>query len=208
MTLRGILLALLALIALSAGVWWSLQAKQRPEVEALWLQQPRPLAQVELQDQHEGGFGSEQLQGQWTLLFMGYTSCPDICPTTMADLARLYPTLAIDNLQVVMLSVDPQRDEPQRLQNYVRFFHPDFKAVTGEHSQLHPFSQSLGLVYALVDSPTGGEYMVDHSADIVLINPLGELEAIFRPQGELGQLRTVPMAQLARELPLITSFSG
>ncbi|WP_298440652.1 SCO family protein [uncultured Ferrimonas sp.] len=213
MNLRVLLLAFAAVVALGAGVWWSLQTPPRPAVAALWLQQPRALAAVELVDQRNQAFGMEQLQGKWTLLFVGYTSCPDVCPTTMADLARLYPKLQSiqqgpQPLQIAMLSVDPQRDNLTRLSNYVRFFNDDFIALTGEHSQLHPFTQSLGLVYALVDSPSGSEYLVDHSADMVLINPQGQLEVIFRPQGEPGQVRTVSMAQLEHELPLIIHFAS
>ncbi|WP_028116465.1 SCO family protein [Ferrimonas senticii] len=209
MNLRTLLLVSAALIALLAGIGIAVLGQQRPSVEALWLKQPRPLVEVTLQDQLREPFGQAQLQGKWTLLFIGYTSCPDICPTTMADLARLYPKLAMDNLQVVMLSADPVRDTPDRLDEYIYHFEPSFKGVTGEHSQLYPFTQSLGLVYALVDSPTGGDYLVDHSADIVLINPQGQLEAIFRPQDlGPGQLRTVSMAQIERELPKIVDYQS
>ncbi|QIZ78395.1 SCO family protein [Ferrimonas lipolytica] len=212
MNLRTLLVLLAAIGALIVGVWVSWQQSQqiqpRPQVSALWLQQPRSLAAVTLTDNNGQPFGQQQLAGKWTLMFVGYTSCPDVCPTTMSDLARLYPRVAQLDLQVVLLSVDPQRDQPSKLNSYVQFFNPNFKAVTGPHTELYPFTQSLGLVYALVDSPSGSDYLVDHSADIVLINPQGQLEAIFRPQGELGQVRTVSMQDLAQDLPNITAYVG
>ncbi len=216
-TLLLMAMALLVAMGLAAGVTYYLADKglSRPEVQALWLQQPRPLAPVVLWDDQQQPFGTAQLQGHWTLLFMGYTSCPDICPMTLTDLAQAMPTLAREDLQVVMLSVDPERDDISTLHRYVNFFDPTFKAVTGEHSALHPFSQSLGLVYAMVTpEPTqASQYWVDHSADIVLINPDGQLEAVFRPTHPPfdplnPQIPTVSMAQLALELPLIIGHRG
>ncbi|MBY6187878.1 SCO family protein [Marinobacter hydrocarbonoclasticus] len=199
---------LLGLVAMVAGVSLSLQGPTpRPQVSALWLEQPRILPDFTLTDHRGQVFDRSRLEGQWSLIFVGYTSCPDVCPTTMSDLARVYPklenALGDDPVQVVLLSVDPARDDPKKLGQYVEFFRPGFVAVTAEHAQLYPFTQSLGLVYALVDNPNGGEYLVDHSADLVLINPEGAVEAFFRPTGELGTLRKVSMAQLEQDLPVI-----
>ncbi len=205
---------LLGLVALLAGVSLSMKGPApRPTVSALWLEQPRPLPEFALIDQQGQRFDRARLEGRWSLIFVGYTSCPDVCPTTMADLARVYPkleqALGADPVQVILLSVDPARDPPEKLGQYVEFFRPGFLAVTGDHAQLYPFTQSLGLVYALVDNPSGGEYLVDHSADLVLINPEGAIEAFFRPSGELGTLRKVSMAQLEQDLPVILdAYSG
>lgn len=205
---------LLGLVALMAGLSFSLQdVAPRPTVSALWLEQPRALPEFALTDHQGRPFDRARLEGRWSLIFVGYTSCPDVCPTTMSDLARVYPklerSLGDDPVQVILLSVDPARDAPEKLGQYVEFFRPGFQAVTGDHAQLYPFTQSLGLVYALVDNPNGGEYLVDHSADLVLINPRGEIEAFFRPTGELGTLRKVSMAQLEHDLPVIVeAYSG
>lgn len=207
-------IVLLGLVALVAGLSLSLKGPApRPEVSALWLEQARPLPEFSLTDHNGQPFDRARLEGQWSLFFVGYTSCPDVCPTTMSDLARVYPKLekrlGKKPVQVVLLSVDPGRDDPEKLGQYVEFFRPGFMAVTGEHAQLFPFTQSLGLVYALVDNPNGGEYLVDHSADLVLINPEGAIEAFFRPSGELGTLRKVSMAQLEQDLPVIIgAYSG
>ncbi|GAA4894796.1 SCO family protein [Ferrimonas pelagia] len=217
MTLRWQWIILAGALALAAGVGVALQApSERPLVSALWLQTPRPLVPFELSDHSTGRFTNAQLQGRWTLLFLGYTSCPDVCPTTMADLARAYNGLknvmTSAPLQVVLMSVDPGRDSLDKLASYVRFFDPDFTAITGEHGQLYQLSQSLGLVYALVDNPNGDgsgeDYLVDHAADIVLINPDGELEAIFRPEGGVGEIRRVSMDRLTADYPVITGQFG
>ncbi|SHI02944.1 SCO family protein [Ferrimonas marina] len=201
-------------LALAAGVGLSLngQADERPLVSALWYEQARPLPEVELKDHSGGVFTNKQFKGRWTLMFLGYTSCPDVCPTTMADLARAYPKLQVhltkSPLQVVLMSVDPGRDSQQKLADYVGFFNPEFYAITGEHSQLYKLSQSLGLMYVLVDNPnpdgTGEDYLVDHSADIVLINPEGAVEAVFRPEGGVGEIRKVSMNRLMEDYPVIT----
>ncbi|MBY5994033.1 SCO family protein [Ferrimonas balearica] len=201
-------IVLFGIVALVAGLSLGLQGPApRPQVSALWLEHPRPLPEFTLTDHRGERFDRSRLEGQWSLIFVGYTSCPDVCPTTMADLARVYPkleaSLEADAVQVVLLSVDPGRDSPEKLGQYVEFFRPGFQAVTGEHAQLYPFTQALGLVYALVDNPNGGEYLVDHSADLVLINPQGQVEAFFRPAGELGTIRKVSMAQVAADLPVI-----
>ncbi|GAA5192945.1 SCO family protein [Ferrimonas gelatinilytica] len=218
MTLRWQWLILVGLLALAAGLGVALQreAPARPLVSALWLENPRPLPPFELVSQSKGQFTNEQLEGRWTLLFMGFTACPDVCPTTLSDLARVYDTLRVElteaPLQVVLMSVDPGRDSPDRLASYIRFFNPEFKAITGDHGQLYQLSQALGLVYQLVDNPNGDgsgeDYLVDHSADIVLINPDGELEAIFRPEGGVGEIRRVSMARLKADYPVITTYRG
>ncbi|SDK15539.1 protein SCO1/2 [Ferrimonas sediminum] len=196
-----------AAVALLAGLFLAWSGQQPPRVSALWLPEPRELVAFELTDDLGQPYGNDSLRGHWTLLFMGFTSCPDVCPSTMARLASAYPPLAQQlNLQVVLMSVDPQRDSSDRLHQYVGYFNPAFRAVTGEHSQLFALSRSLGLMYAMVDSDGADGYSVDHSADIVLINPQGQLEAIFRPQGGVGALRLVSMAHLKADLPAIARF--
>ena len=129
-------------------------------------------------------FSNDDLTGKWTLFFIGYTSCPDVCPTTLAELDRIYPTLTAapyEDIQVVFVSVDPNRDKAEQLAEYVNYFNPAFIGVTSDHKQLWPFAQSLGLIYAIIDQgETEQSYMVDHSASIVLVNPNGDHHASFQ----------------------------
>ncbi len=128
-------------------------------------------------------FDNQDLLNKWTLFFIGYTYCPDICPTTLADIDRIYPELTrppYNNIQIVFVSVDPNRDKADHLAEYVNYFNPDFKGVTSTHQQLFPFAQDLGLVYSIVDQELDQYYLIDHSASLVLINPQGEHHATFQ----------------------------
>ena len=129
-------------------------------------------------------FTNQDLQGKWTLFFIGYTFCPDICPTTLAHLDSVYPKLTAqpyNEIQIVFVSVDPNRDKAEELAEYVHYFNSEFIGVTSTHKQLWPFAQNLGLIYSIVDQEVANhDYFVDHSASIVLINPEGEHHASFQ----------------------------
>lgn len=130
-------------------------------------------------------FSNKNLSEHWTLFFIGYTFCPDICPTTLADLDRVYPALSkspYDNIQIVFVSVDPNRDKANNLAEYVNYFNANFLGTTSTHEKLFPFAQDLGLVYSIVEEGDSKDayYLVDHSASLVLINPQGEHKATFK----------------------------
>ena len=130
-------------------------------------------------------FSNKNLQQHWSLLFIGYTFCPDICPTTLADLDRVYPELVkppFENIQIVFVSVDPNRDKANNLAEYVNYFNANFIGTTSTHDQLFPFAQDLGLVYSIVEEGDSDDayYLVDHSASLVLVNPKGEHQATFK----------------------------
>jgi protein SCO1/2 len=130
-------------------------------------------------------FTNKNLLDHWTLFFIGYTYCPDVCPTTLADLDRVYPELSkppYNNIQVVFVSVDPNRDKANNLAEYVNYFNPNFIGTTSTHDQLFPFAQNLGLVYSIVEAGDSDDeyYFVDHSASLVLVNPDGEHQATFK----------------------------
>ncbi len=143
----------------------------------------KPLSPFSLTDQFGQPFDNSRLAGKWSLIFLGYTSCPDVCPTTMAKLSAAYPSLnEAGNVQVIFLSVDPARDTLERLKQYSAFYHPEFIAATGEHKALLPFTRELGMVYTMVGE--GADYQVDHSASIVVISTKGEKYAVFKPKSD------------------------
>lgn len=161
------------------------------------LTQPRLLPPFSLVD-HEGQpFGPERLQGRWTVVFSGFTHCPDLCPNTLALLAQAERRLgdAAGRMQVLFVSVDPQRDTPEVLAGYVRYFSPGFVGVTGSAAQLDALMQALGLGYALGDTSQPG-YSVDHSASLVLIDPQGRVAGYLT---EARQVETL-VADLRRVL--------
>ncbi len=145
----------------------------------------------ELVDYNGEPFTPEDLQGKWSLLFFGFTYCPDICPTTMALLNRFYQQQQegdyAEDLQVVMVSVDPARDTPEKLHEYVRFFNQDFIGVTGEFLQLHQFATQLNIPFKK-EPGAGEDYLVEHSGNIAIINPEGHYIGFFRAPHELAKL--------------------
>jgi protein SCO1/2 len=181
----------LAAAALTAGLWVGLGVGRPPspagpaQVEgATVLPAPRPLTGFSLVDQAGRPFGLERLKGQWSLLFFGYTHCPDICPMTLATLKQVRERLAAvpgvaGATRVVFVSVDPDRDTPGQIQAYLAHFGPEFVGVTGEEGQLQAFTRQLGVFYARAAPAVGDGYAVDHTASILLVDAEARLRAIL-----------------------------
>ena len=135
-------------------------------------------------------FGRARFEGSWSLVFFGFTYCPDICPTTMAQLddfvGRLEESEARDT-RVVMVSVDPARDTVEQLARYVPFFNPDFIGVTGDFLDIHRFATALNTPFRKVPGQ-GDDYLVDHSANVALINPRGDYHGFFKAPLDLGKM--------------------
>ena len=136
-------------------------------------------------------FSREDLTGHWSLLFFGYTHCPDVCPTTMAVLAQASKIAEADkNIfpQVIFISVDPERDKVEMLTEYVKYFDKDFIAVTGNEKLIKALTLQMSVVYMKMpvdnnSAATTAEsgYLIDHSAALLLLNPEGKLVAFFNP---------------------------
>lgn len=208
--------AALLVAALAAGLFGYQQLQKPAEFShVLIYPQPRDLKQFELTDHQGNKLNRQALHGHWTLAFVGYTFCPDICPMTIAMLSGSYAELskvlpAGQSLKLWFVSVDPKRDTVAQLGNYVGYFEqPALTGVTAGHDQLFPFVRELGLMYAISTS-TEDDYLVDHSASIVLINPQGRLVALFKPEMSAG-LNSVPVvtkAQLLRDFaPVLAEVS-
>ena len=210
---QKLLLTLVAALALVVGVgmawWFTTQSTENQTPQYLQtFPQPRQLAEVTLVNQHGETVTNELFKGHWSLLFLGYTFCPDVCPTTMAALGKIYPELkniSTDSpIQVVFVSVDPKRDTPERLASYVEYFNPEFVALTGEHKMLFPFARSLGLMYAIAESTDNPNYLVDHSASVVVVDPNGLAIGRFKPEYNPGELAVSDSVQILTDMPVIT----
>ena len=152
---------------------------------------PRNIGEFDLVDHHGNPFNPGRLEGQWTLVFFGFTHCPDICPTTMTFLNTFLESLEgteAQDPQVVMVSVDPARDTVQQLADYVPYFNPDFTGVTGEFLDIHRFATKLNTPFRKV-MDEDGSYQVDHSSNIVLINPRGDYHGFFRAPLDLAKMK-------------------
>ena len=155
------------------------------------LDTPRNFGELNLVDHHGQPFTNERLKGKWTLIFFGFTYCPDVCPTTMSFLndfiGQLQGTEAEDT-EVVMVSVDPARDTVAQLASYVPYFNPDFTGVTGEFLDIHRFATALNTPFRKVPGQ-GENYQVDHSTNVVLINPRGDYHGFFKAPLDMAKMK-------------------
>lgn len=157
-----------------------------PEIHGILLGEPKPLVTFALEDMNGKPFTDQSFLDQWSLVFFGFTACPDICPTTLSmlnqviDIIKATPGIPVP--KVIFVSVDPERDTPERLKQYVEHFNMNFLGVTGNQTQLTNFSRQLGVVYEKVyPSKDNTEYSIDHSGSIALINRRGAIQAYFTP---------------------------
>jgi len=184
-----VLAVLVGLISAMAGIsmWRVMQGPPQPSNAALLtLPEPRVIADFALVDDQGEPFSLDNLRGRWSLIFFGFTHCPDVCPSTLYDLKQIHEKLgrmdsdAASGRQVLFVSVDPERDTPEKLQQYVDYFHPDFIGVTGAQEQLAPLTMQLGIAYRIEEHESGStQYNVDHSVSILLTDPQGRLRGVF-----------------------------
>jgi len=181
------------LAAMLGGTWLAAvyrengsQAVFLPDRVMTLFPAPKPLAAFAFTDQENRAFDLSRLKGKWSFLFFGYTHCPDICPTTLATLARVREDLAkgaagAKDVQFVFISVDPNRDTAGRLRQYVTFFDATFLGVTGDNAQLANLAGQLGAAYQVEVRPATENYPVYHTAAVFLVDPRARYHAVFAP---------------------------
>jgi protein SCO1/2 len=174
-----VLSAILLAVAVGAGIALVERAAEPPVLTAgTALPEPRELPAFELVDQAGRPFDVERLEGRWSLLFTGFTHCPDVCPTTVALMADLNRRVARQDVQFVFVSVDPERDTPEAVARYLAHFDPALLGATGARAEMERLTAGLGL--GQVRNPgAGDEYTVDHSTAFVLIDPDARLAGYF-----------------------------
>jgi protein SCO1/2 len=154
------------------------------------LPQSRSLPSLALTDQNGQALQVDQLKDQWSLLFFGYTFCPDICPATLAQLRQLQgmlPAEAKDRLRVVLVTVDPHRDTPEQLKKYLGFFDPAFLGLTGSQEDLQKLAAAVSIPYIPADT-SQENYTVDHSGNLVIIGPDGTQRGFIRAPLHIDKL--------------------
>ena len=204
---RNIFLMILAVALLTASALWLVQptgapkANLAPNRHASMLIYPTPKQLAPFHLVFAGGekFSADSLIGKWSVLFFGFTNCPDICPTTLSDMESLRRKFSTRDqfppMQWIFVSVDPERDTAEKLRAYVDFFSKDIRAATGSIEALTRFSSNLGAVFAKdisTQSPDG--YSIQHSGTLFLTDPQGRLVAMIRPPFD--------WAKIATDLPL------
>lgn len=165
--------------------------EQAAELGFYRFDQPRVISSFDLVDQNGDHVGLENLRGQWSLLFFGFTYCPDICPTTMGVLNRAVQRMEKDP-QVVLVSVDPERDRPEQMKNYINAFNPEFEGYTGTHAEITKLATQVNVAFGKVPGREPGTYTVDHSASIVVVDPEGRYAGFIKtPHNEMNIKRIV-----------------
>ena len=180
--LSWLLVAIAALCAALAGFWLAreLDSSAPQLASGTWLMRPRTVADFQLTDDGGHPFTARNLQGKPSLVFFGFTHCPDVCPTTLAKLHQVKKDAGITGLQVLFVTVDPQRDSPATVGVYAHAFDPDFIGLTGDPKSIEDVTKAFGVAALRVDLP-GGDYTMDHSAAVFLVNAGGEIVGIFTP---------------------------
>lgn len=174
--LKKLVVGLLALLVTT-------QVFASEKVDSL-LPHPKAINAFALTDINGKPFTEKSLQGHWSLLFFGFTHCAMVCPTSMTALKQTYEQLQQDHAalpEVVFISVDPERDNLQQIKRYVHTFNPNFTGATGSQAQLAALSNQMGVLYMKVTQPNAKaqDYSIDHTGSILVVNPKGELAAIF-----------------------------
>lgn len=190
---------LVALIALVVGLTVYRVLDREPPADPtrmldagiILLPQSRPVPVLSLTDQDGEAVQTDELQGKWTLLFFGYTFCPDICPATLAELRQLrsgLPEAVRERLQPVLVSVDPHRDTPEQLGKYLKFFGEGFIGLTGSLGDIQALANGVGIPFIPGDT-SRENYTVDHSGNLVIIGPDGRQRGFIRAPLKVDKLR-------------------
>src|SRR5690606_950732 len=190
---------LVALIALVVGLTVYRVLDREPQADPtrmldagiILLPQSRPVPVLSLTDQDGEAVQTDELQGKWTLLFFGYTFCPDICPATLAELRQLrsgLPEAVRERLQPVLVSVDPHRDTPEQLGKYLKFFGEGFISLTGSLDDIQALANGVGIPFIPGDT-SRENYTVDHSGNLVIIGPDGRQRGFIRAPLKVDKLR-------------------
>jgi protein SCO1/2 len=189
----SIMITTVALAAMLAGVWLAeiyrehdSRAMLLPDQVITLFPDPKPLTAFALTDHRNRVFDLASLKGKWSFLFFGFTHCPDVCPTTLAVLARARDNIAkntvgADDIQFVFISVDPNRDTASKLRQYVDYFDTTFLGVTGDDAQIGNLAGQLGAAYQVAITPGVENYPVYHSAAVFLLDPRARYHAVFTP---------------------------
>ena len=185
MTRQSIKMGLLVtgLVALAAvlGVLVAMQRQEpEPGISGMLWPEPKTLGSFSVIDHENNPFTPADLRGKWSLLFFGFTHCPDICPVTLAVMDKTHGRLdRTRDVQFVFVTVDPERDTPERLKQYITSFNPEFIGLGGSAQQVAGLTGQVGLPYFRDKTETGDDYLIDHGASLFMVDPLGRLVGIF-----------------------------
>ena len=208
MAARPLRIGILAIVAFAAGLvlaraFWSAPSPPPQAERGTIFPSPRALPALELTDHDGRPLAPDRFTDRWTLVFFGFTNCPDICPTTLATLAQVKRQLADlpaeEQPGVLLVSVDPERDDPERLAAYVKFFDASFVGATGSKQAVADAAAAFGVPFAKVSLPEGG-YTMDHGSGVFVVGPTGGIVAYLSGRHDA--------AITARDYRKVVEFAG
>ncbi len=193
----SLVVGLIALLACAMGAYFATRqaTAEVPDIQGFLWPDPVILHDFTLLEAHGGVFDAARLDGHWTLLFFGFTHCPDVCPTTLNTLKTVRSALrdvpAFDaHAQILFVSVDPARDTPAVLRQYVDYFDPHLLAATAAPDELNALTRQLGVLYSKVETDKPSVYSFDHTAAILLIGPARQFLGVFSPPHHAAEIET------------------
>jgi protein SCO1/2 len=193
----ALLFTVTTVLALAAGYWAAAYLLNREtslaDLQATHFREARALQPFALVDHTGKAFTNEALKGHWSFVFFGYTHCPDVCPTTLSTLNSVATRLRdqAEPVSYIFISVDPERDTPDKMGRFVSYFNADFIGVTGSTGAISELTRQLGVIAARVENEADAEnYLVDHTASILLIDPDGHFHALFSPPLKVADIVT------------------
>jgi len=210
----SIMITSVALAAILAGAWLADVYRERdsramllPDQVITLFPDPKPLTAFALTDDKNRVFDLARLKGKWSFVFFGFTHCPDVCPTTLAVLARARENIAkntvgAEDIQFVFVSVDPNRDTAGKLRQYVEYFDATFLGVTGDNAQIANLAGQLGAAYEVAITPGVEDYPVYHTAAVFLLDPQARYHGVFTPPHDAEAISK--RFKVVRELEALT----
>lgn len=163
-----------------------LDPKEMVSNGAIMFSTPREISPISVVDQNGDLFDEKRFLGRWTLVFFGFTHCPDICPTTLALFNHVAESLEggayADDTEFLFVTLDPARDTAENIKPYLNYFNPEFNGITGDFLSLYRFAKQLNVAFQkVVTNRERGDYTIDHGGHIALINPRGHYHGFFKP---------------------------
>ena len=196
-----LLLVVSAVVAMSAGLWLAKSSNTNevsssaPRIQGAIYPTEKIITPFKLVNHLGNEFSNDNLTGHWSIVFVGYTHCPDICPTTLNLMSEVDRELSLQKMNpphVIFLTIDPERDTPKVMNSYIEYFNAEFTGLTGSLANIEKFTKNLNAVYrkspGLGGEITKDDYLMDHSSALMLINPQGNLQSILTAPHTLGNI--------------------
>tara|TARA_B100001115_G_C15828212_1_gene412771 strand:+ start:1341 stop:1952 length:612 start_codon:yes stop_codon:yes gene_type:complete len=195
--IRNTILSTLAFMALILGLFFSsfliprpLTEEQRNELGLVLFESPRPLVDFEMQNQNEQLVNLDSIKGSWNIFFFAFTSCPDICPTTLSLISAAYEQFKLP-VRVIMVTVDPERDSLDTLRGYLGSFNQEFIGYRGEFEETVKLAQQLNIAFGKIPGSQPGTYTMDHNASLALVDPNGNYVGFIKSPKSASNIQTI-----------------